>query len=88
MATYVYREDCGEGTQRFEADSDEAAEDYAMATFRVEGDCDFDGDSARLFRVDDDGEGGTFEAGVCSFASTDGSDRNMQELAYRMGWDA
>lgn len=82
MSTYVYREDCGEAPQVFEAVSDDAAEEYAMRVFRDEGDPDFDGDSAELLRVDDDGEGGTFEAGVCSFTSTDGSDRDMQGLAW------
>jgi hypothetical protein len=77
MATYVYREGCGwEG--EFEADSDAAAEDRVLKTFRSDGNPDFDGDSAELFRLDwDDEDGEFFRVGVSSFAG-----ENMIEDVY------
>jgi len=69
MTAYIYREDCGEFEERFEAESDDAAEDRVLSTFRSAGNPGFDGDSARLLRLDWDDEDKEFiEAGICDFA--------------------
>lgn len=71
MTTYVYREDCGEFEASFEAEDDNAAQAHVMDTWRSPSDPDFDGDSAMLWKIEDDGEGGEFEAGVISFECAD-----------------
>lgn len=88
-SAYKYKMGCGWFTV-FEAESDSAAAEHAAKVLRDPADPDFDGDSANLWRVETDEDGGEYGDLVESWDGEDmvpDPDGERGENTFEGGWN-